>query len=157
MRSRWPIVKVPIDHGTRFADSAPTNLTALVNHGLASVAVFIALMFVRLLVINTQNRTLSVLLPIDLSTSAPIKHSTETSFAASTVAVFSLPPETLGIQRISTDHFHREFDAFGSLNCCWVLLLSRLTYVAARKDGAVSMGIAAGNSRLGYVPYVPSR
>lgn len=52
MRSRLPIVKVPIDRGTRYAGRSRMNFTALVNHGLAAVAAFIDAVFVRLLVLT---------------------------------------------------------------------------------------------------------
>lgn len=50
MRSRLPIVKVPIDRGTRYAGRSRMNFTALVNHGLSAIAAFIDSVFARLLV-----------------------------------------------------------------------------------------------------------
>jgi len=52
MRSRLPIVKVPIDRGVRYSGESRMNFTALVNHGLAAIAAFIDGVFVRLLVVT---------------------------------------------------------------------------------------------------------
>lgn len=52
MRSRLPIVKVPIDRGTRYSGRSRMNFTALVNHGLAAIAAFVDAVFVRLLVLT---------------------------------------------------------------------------------------------------------
>ncbi len=50
MRSRLPIVRVPIDRQQRYAGQSRMNFTALVNHGLAAIAAFIDTAFARLLV-----------------------------------------------------------------------------------------------------------
>jgi len=52
MRSRLPIVKVPIDRGVRYSGESRMNFTALVNHGLAAIAAFVDAVFVRLLVVT---------------------------------------------------------------------------------------------------------
>lgn len=51
MRSRLPIVRVPIDRQQRYAGQSRMNFTALVNHGLAAIAAFIDTAFARLLVL----------------------------------------------------------------------------------------------------------
>ena len=51
MRSRLPIVRVPLDRQQRYAGRSRMNFTALVNHGLAGIAAFIDTAFARLLVI----------------------------------------------------------------------------------------------------------
>lgn len=51
MRSRVPIVKVPLDRQPRFHGSSRMNFTALVNHGLAAIAAFNDAVFVRLIVV----------------------------------------------------------------------------------------------------------
>ncbi len=50
MRSRLPIVRVPIARQQRYAGQSRMNFTALVNHGLAAIAAFIDTAFARLLV-----------------------------------------------------------------------------------------------------------
>ena len=52
MRSRLPIVRVPIDRGVRYSGESRMNFTALVNHGLAAIAAFINAVFVRPLVVS---------------------------------------------------------------------------------------------------------
>lgn len=51
MRSRLPIVRVPLDRQQRYAGRSRMNFTALVNHGLAGIAAFIDTAFARLLVL----------------------------------------------------------------------------------------------------------
>jgi glycosyltransferase involved in cell wall biosynthesis len=50
MRSRLPIVRIPIDRQRRYAGESRMNFTSLVNHGLAGIAAFIDTAFARLLV-----------------------------------------------------------------------------------------------------------
>lgn len=51
MRSRLPIVRVPLDREERYAGRSRMNFTSLVNHGLAGISAFIDTAFARLLVI----------------------------------------------------------------------------------------------------------
>jgi len=50
MRSRLPIMKIPIDRGARYDGRSKMNFTMLVNHGLAAIAAFIDAVFVRLMI-----------------------------------------------------------------------------------------------------------
>jgi len=50
MRSRIPIIRIRRDRGTRYFDQSRMNFTALVNHGLGAISVFMDRVFVRLLV-----------------------------------------------------------------------------------------------------------
>ena len=52
MRSRVPIVRVPLDRQARYAGRSRMNFTSLVNHGLAGMAAFIDTAFARLLVVS---------------------------------------------------------------------------------------------------------
>ena len=51
MRSRLPVVRVPLDRQHRYEGESRMNFTALVNHGLAGIAAFIDTAFARLLVV----------------------------------------------------------------------------------------------------------
>ena len=50
MRSGFEIVRVPTDRGSRYHGSSRMNFGSLVNHGLAAMAAFLDVVFVRLLV-----------------------------------------------------------------------------------------------------------
>lgn len=52
LRSRLPIVSVPIDRGSRYADSSRMNFTSLIVHGLSGISVYSDTIFVRLLVLT---------------------------------------------------------------------------------------------------------
>jgi hypothetical protein len=52
LRSRLPIVSVPIDRGRRYADSSKMNFTSLIVHGLSGISVYADTIFVRLLVLT---------------------------------------------------------------------------------------------------------
>jgi len=51
MRSRVPIHRVRVDRGTRYFGESRMNFVSLVNHGLSAIAVFVDVVFVRLLVV----------------------------------------------------------------------------------------------------------
>ena len=51
MRSRLPVVRVPLDRQHRYEGESRMNFTALVNHGLAGIAAFIDTAFARLLAV----------------------------------------------------------------------------------------------------------
>jgi len=51
MRSRVPIHRVRVDRGTRYFGTSRMNFVSLVNHGLSAIAVFVDVVFVRLLVV----------------------------------------------------------------------------------------------------------
>ncbi len=51
MRSRVAIYRVRVDRGTRFFGTSRMNFVSLVNHGLSAIAVFVDVVFVRLLVV----------------------------------------------------------------------------------------------------------
>ena len=50
MRSRIPIVKIPLSRSTRFSGRSHMNFVSLVNHGLSAVATFSDVVFARLLI-----------------------------------------------------------------------------------------------------------
>lgn len=52
LRSRLPIISVPIDRGRRYADSSRMNFTSLIVHGLSGISVYADTIFVRLLVLT---------------------------------------------------------------------------------------------------------
>jgi hypothetical protein len=49
LRSRLPIISVPVDRGHRYADTSKMNFTSLVVHGLSGISVYADTIFVRLL------------------------------------------------------------------------------------------------------------
>jgi glycosyltransferase involved in cell wall biosynthesis len=51
MRSRVPIYRLRVDRGTRYFGESRMNFVSLVNHGLSAIAVFVDVVFVRLLVV----------------------------------------------------------------------------------------------------------
>jgi len=51
MRSRLPVIRVPLDRQNRYAGRSRMNFTSLVNHGLAGIAAFVDTAFARLLVL----------------------------------------------------------------------------------------------------------
>ncbi|MBU6152062.1 MAG: glycosyltransferase [Chloroflexi bacterium] len=51
MKSRVPIHRVRVDRGTRYFGKSRMNFVSLVNHGLSAIAVFVDVVFVRLLVV----------------------------------------------------------------------------------------------------------
>lgn len=77
MRSRIPIVRVPLDRETRYSGRSRMNFTSLVNHGLAGIAAFIDTAFARLLVFAVALTAVFGLLALGgialrLATSVPI-------------------------------------------------------------------------------------
>lgn len=50
MRSKIPLIKIPLDRQPRTTGVSRMNFSALVNHGLAAIAAFIDTVFVRLIV-----------------------------------------------------------------------------------------------------------
>ena len=50
MRSRLPVIRMPLNRQQRYSGRSRMNFTALVNHGLAAIAAFIDTAFARLLV-----------------------------------------------------------------------------------------------------------
>lgn len=49
LRSRLPIISVPVDRGRRYAGTSRMNFTSLVVHGLSGISVYADTIFVRLL------------------------------------------------------------------------------------------------------------
>ena len=64
MRTKVRIVKVPLDRQPRSSGQSRMDLTALVNHGLAAIAAFVDIVFVRLLVLTAVVTTVFIGLAI---------------------------------------------------------------------------------------------
>ena len=60
MRTKVRIVKVPLDRQPRSSGQSRMDFTALVNHGLAAIAVFVDIVFVRLLVLTAVVTTVFI-------------------------------------------------------------------------------------------------
>jgi len=52
LRSRLPIVSIPIDRGRRYAGTSKMNFTSLVVHGLSGISVYADTIFIRLLLLT---------------------------------------------------------------------------------------------------------
>lgn len=52
LRSRIPIVQVPIDRGKRYAGRSKMNFTSLIVHGFSAISVYADTIFVRLLLVT---------------------------------------------------------------------------------------------------------
>ena len=61
IRSRYPLVPVPTDRGTRYAGQSRMNLISLMVHGLSAIAVFSERIFTRILVMCAGIFTAAVL------------------------------------------------------------------------------------------------
>ena len=53
LKSRVPILKIPLSRGERFYGKSKMNFVSLINHGLASISVLIDVAFARLLLLST--------------------------------------------------------------------------------------------------------
>jgi hypothetical protein len=52
LRSRLPVVKVPVDRGRRYADNSKMNFISLIVHGLSGISVYADAIFVRMLLLT---------------------------------------------------------------------------------------------------------
>jgi glycosyltransferase involved in cell wall biosynthesis len=52
LRSRLPVVKVPIDRGWRYAGNSKMNFVSLIVHGLSGISVYADAIFVRMLLLT---------------------------------------------------------------------------------------------------------
>jgi polyisoprenyl-phosphate glycosyltransferase len=52
LRSRLPIISVPLDRGRRYTDASKMNFTSLIVHGLSGISVYADTIFVRLLLLT---------------------------------------------------------------------------------------------------------
>lgn len=52
LRSRLPIISVPVNRGRRYTDASKMNFTSLIVHGLSGISVYADTIFVRLLLLT---------------------------------------------------------------------------------------------------------
>lgn len=95
MRSRVPLVRVPIDRGARYSGRSRMNFTALVNHGLSGIAAFVDATFARLLVFCAALMAMlfvvaAAAVALRMTTGTPVTGWLALAATAAFIAVFQL-------------------------------------------------------------------